>query len=114
MTINTGIHQPIAAPKPVDIGHLTGLTLNVPEWFADPEFCEWLNRDDTWVFTWHEKGTVPSDFSDVVVTLEPSCTGEGSASDMPQRFWDSVVNTCKREIGENNSNFHYLVRLTNL
>lgn len=86
MTINTGIHQPIAAPKPVDIGHLTGLTLNVPEWFADPEFCEWLNRDDTWVFTWHEKGTVPSDFPTSLSPLSRPARAKGVRLICPSDF----------------------------
>lgn len=99
---------------PAEIGRLPGLMLNVPEWFADPEFLEWLNNDQTRVFTWHEKGSAPTDFSDVIVTLEPNCSGEGSSSDMPERFWNSIVATCKQTLGENGFNYHYFVRLTNL
>lgn len=112
--VNNVIHKHITAIEPSEVGRITGITLNVPEWFSDPEFLEWLNNGDTRVFTWYEKGSVPNDFSDVVVTLEPSCSGEGSSSDMPQRFWNSIVATCKQTLGENGSNYHYFVRLTNL
>ena len=101
-------------PAPEDIGHIRGLTLNVPDWFEDPQFSEWLNSESVLLFSWHTKGAAPTEYSDTVVTLEPSCSGEGSASDMPERFWNAIVAICEAQLGKNNSSFHYFVRLTNL
>jgi hypothetical protein len=101
-------------PAPDEIGRIMGLTLNVPDWFEDPEFVNWLNDHGNLVFSWHQKGDVPGDFSDTIISLEPNCEGEGSASDMPRRFWQALLDLCREHLGIDKSNYHYFVRLTNL
>lgn len=88
-------------------------TLNVPEFFKDPAFLNWLNSESTTVFTWHTKGQPAGEWSDVIVSLEGSCNGEGDASDMPEYLWNLLVDYCKAQFGERPSARYYL-KLTNL
>jgi hypothetical protein len=90
------------------------ITINAPQFFADPEFLAWLNSDEP-KFTWHKKGAEPNDYSDVVVLVDPSLNGEGTDSDMPEYIWTQLVEVCKVQFGalprgEN----HIMVRITNL
>ncbi|MDF0491479.1 hypothetical protein PX699_16880 [Sphingobium sp. H39-3-25] len=90
-----------------------GLVLNVPEIFADSRFQEWLNNDER-KFTWHRGGPV-DEWSDVIVLIDPSLTGEGSDSDMPAEIWNRIVDECRRVFSpELSPAHHYMVRLTNL
>lgn len=94
---------------------IRGISINVPEFFRDPEFLAWLNNPDNRVFTWHKKGEEPGDYSDVVVTLEGDLSGEGSDSDMPEYCWDLILEACQKYLGEDRShNVRYYVTLTNL
>lgn len=90
-----------------------GLVINAPELFQDPAFVDWLNNKEP-KMTWHQGGR-PHDFSDVVVMVDPTFTGEGTDSDMPAHCWDRVVQACGDAFhhipaGE----YHVMVRLTNL
>jgi hypothetical protein len=96
-----------------EISFLTGFTINVPEWFEDKDFKAWLNDPDNTVFTWHTKGEAPSDWSDVVVCVDPSLNGEGSESDMPEHIWDQIVDLCRTHFHPSTGS-HIHVRLTNL
>jgi|AntRauTorcE11898_2_1112593.scaffolds.fasta_scaffold07709_4 hypothetical protein len=96
-----------------DTTPLSGFTVNVPEWFQDQGFQEWLNNPDNPVFTWHKKGTAVSEWSDVVVCVDPSLNGEGSESDMPEAIWDQIVDLCKAHYTPGGGS-HIHVRLTNL
>lgn len=93
-----------------------GLVINAPWVFEDPAFMAWLNNGSS-KFTWHIKGNAVADeYSDVVVCVDPTLSGEGDASDMPEYIWKMIVETCREHIGEAKSSGenHYLVRLTNL
>lgn len=74
-----------------------GLRLNAPEFFRDQEFVAWLNNGVP-KLTWH-KGGQPDEWSDVVVLVDPSVTGEGTDSDMPQHIWAAIVGACKEAYG---------------
>lgn len=90
------------------------LVINAPEFFADPDFMAWLNNENM-KFTWHTRGKPAHDFSDVVVAVDPSLTGEGTDSDMPEHIWVQIVQACKDHVGPQSSpQCHILVRLTNL
>lgn len=90
-----------------------GLVMNVPDFFADPEFRHWLQSDPP-KLTWYRNGTI-DEWSDVVVMVDPSLTGEGSDSDMPDRFWNRIVDACREHLGIGGvQSTHYMVRLTNL
>lgn len=95
-----------------------GLVFNAPQFFADPAFQAWLNNPDNCVMTWHKKGQVVGEFSDVVVHVDPSLNGEGTDSDMPEHIWDQIVALCKTEfpdlVGQNLRGEHIHVRLTNI
>lgn len=69
------------------------LTINAPEFFQDEEFVKWLNNGAK-KFTWHPGGT-PSEWSDVVVLVDPGLQGEGSDSDMPKHIWEQIVQACQ-------------------
>lgn len=90
-----------------------GLVLNVPDFFADPDFRRWL-ENDTPKFTWHREGAI-DEWSDVIVLVDPQLNGEGSESDMPEVFWDRIVAACRLHLGTGPGlQPHYMVRLTNL
>lgn len=91
-----------------------GVVINAPEFFADPDFRAWLNNGGA-KFTWHKIGEPVSEYSDVIVLIDPGLTGEGSDSDMPEHIWDEIIQICRKTLGESKSGEdHYTVRLTNL
>lgn len=89
-----------------------GLVINAPEFFKDPEFVAWLNGGTT-KFTWHQGGQ-PSEWSDVVVLVDPSLNGEGADSDMPEQFWEQIVGECRKHYEPSRDTKHIMVRLENL
>lgn len=91
----------------------TGLVLNVPEFFTEPAFLAWLNNGKP-KFTWHTQQSVPDEYSDVIVCVDPGLTGEGSDSDMPEPQWNFIVEACRAHLGARSGVPHYLVRLTNM
>ncbi len=89
-----------------------GLTINCPEVFKDPMFIEWLNNESP-KMTWHQGGN-PSEWSDVVVMVDPTLNGEGTDSDMPEHVWSAIVSACKTHLGIHPTpSAHIHVRLTN-
>lgn len=90
-----------------------GLVLNIPEFFADAAFQHWL-KNDAPKFTWYRGGVI-DEWSDVVVLVDPSLTGEGSDSDMPAAMWERIIEQCRMHLGPSrDQQDHYMVRLTNL
>lgn len=89
------------------------LVINAPEFFRDPDFRQWLNNP-TPKFTWHRDGD-PDEWSDVIVLVDPSLSGDGSDSDMPEHIWHHIVEECRLHLGPGlGGSNHYMVRLTNL
>jgi hypothetical protein len=98
----------------MDIQVARGLVINAPAFFTNPEFLAWLNNGET-KFTWHIKGNAVADeYSDVVVCVDPSLSGEGTDSDMPEYIWNQIVEACRQHIGTRTGEHHYMVRITNL
>jgi hypothetical protein len=93
-------------------GH--SLRLNAPEFYRDPAFVAWLNNGVP-KFSWH-KGGLPDEWSDVVVLVDPSLSGEGTDSDMPDHIWEAIVNACRQAYGQAMGGVreHITVRLTNV
>lgn len=90
-----------------------GLVLNAPEFFADATFQRWLENEQP-KFTWHRGGVI-DEWSDVVVLVDPSLSGEGSDSDMPAPIWNQIIDICRKHLGNAaDQSCHYMVRLTNL
>lgn len=96
-----------------EVTSIEGFSINVPEWFEDKAFLDWLNDPENTLFTWHSRGDDASDWSDVVVCVDPSLNGEGSESDMPEHIWDQIIALCKKRYKPSFGN-HIHVRLTNL
>ncbi|WP_454887921.1 hypothetical protein [Sphingomonas oryzagri] len=97
----------------MDVSPCRGLVINAPDIFADAEFQAWLTGDSL-KFTWHRDGPV-HEYSDVVVLVDPSLSGEGSDSDMPPRIWSRIIGACVDQLGAaDGATHHYMVRLTNL
>lgn len=92
-----------------------GLTINVPQFFADDEFAAWLNSDSPShpIMTWHQRPFAPTEWSDTVVLVDPSLNGEGADASMPTHIWEQIIEAC-REAGLGGQNEHIPVRLTNL
>lgn len=88
------------------------LRISAPEFFKDPEFVKWLNNGDR-KFTWHDTGE-PDGWSDVVVAVDPSLSGEGSDDDMPAQIWEQIVQACRDNIKNPaiTNGVHILVWLT--
>lgn len=96
----------------MDITLCRGMVINAADIFADPAFQRWLMNGER-KFTWHD-GQVIDDWSDVVVLVDPSLSGEGSDSDMPAPIWDRIVEACRAYLGADRGGAsHYVVRLTN-
>lgn len=97
----------------MDILLCRGLVLNRPDIFADPAFRDWLANGER-KFTWHAGGDV-DEWSDVILLVDPSLTGEGSDSDMPAAIWENIIALCRQHLGvAGPAEAHYMVRLTNL
>ncbi|PZU05744.1 MAG: hypothetical protein DI606_19110 [Sphingobium sp.] len=108
---SSGRISPIGQSTDVTAGR--SLSFNAPDIFHDPAFRRWL-MDDRPKFTWHKSGD-PDEWSDVVVLVDPSLSGEGSDSDMPAYIWDRIITLCRAELGAGGSGDpHIMVRLTNL
>lgn len=89
------------------------ITLNVPHWFKQKDFMEWLNSLEN-EFTYHVKGEPASDWSDTIVQVDPGLSGEGSHDNvMPDKYWHAIVDICRQHFRPSNGN-HILVKLTNL
>lgn len=87
------------------------LTLNVPQWYDDSTFMAWLNSTEC-VMTWHKRGHAPTEYSDTMVFVDPSLSGEGSeCGQMPDVFWDAIVAQCKAHFSPCGGD-HIMVRLT--
>ncbi len=80
-----------------DVQLARGLVINAPDLFADPDFCAWLTIDEA-KFTWVREGRV-DEWSDVVVLVDPSLSGEGSDSMMPAPSWDRIIAACRLYLG---------------
>lgn len=90
-----------------------GLVVNAPEFFAEASFRLWL-ASDLLKLTWYQGGQV-DEWSDVVVLVDPSLCGEGSDSDMPEHFWNRIIDLCRTHLGPSaEQQPHIMVRLTNL
>ncbi|WP_278984217.1 hypothetical protein [Sphingobium yanoikuyae] len=101
------------ADAPVGVVQVArALVLNAPEIFADAAFLRWLEAPAA-KFSWH-RGGQPDEWSDVIVLVDPSLTGEGSDSDMPQHIWDRIVALCEANLPREPGMPHIMVRLTNL
>lgn len=112
----TGTWAELSTPKTTLQGSVVrGLTINVPQFFADHEFVDWLNGDSTTdpIMTWHQRPFAPTEWSDVVVLVDPSLNGEGADASMPEHLWAQIVAAC-REAGLGGQHEHIPVRLTNL
>ncbi len=110
----TGLPAALPAPDPADrplVGR--SLLINAPEYFRDPAFMDWLGNAQP-KFTWH-RGGEPDEWSDVIVMVDPSLSGEGSDSDIPAPIWERILDACRTHLGSDQGSApHYMVRLTNL
>lgn len=98
----------------MEVQPCSSLVINAPEFFRNPRFMAWLNDPETRVFSWHRKGEAASDYSDVVVLVDPSLNGEGTDSDMPESIWRQIIAACKKNVPNPLPGGHIAVRLTNL
>jgi hypothetical protein len=95
------------------------VSINAPEFFQRKDFIEYVENNT--VFTWHESGTEPGEWSDVAIMVEPILSGEGDSSDMPEDIWDTIMEALKQKFGVNGSKVppfarqrHIIVRISNL
>jgi len=95
----------------MDIALCRGIVINAPEFFADPAFQCWLANGNP-KFTWYNGGQI-DEWSDVIVLVDPSLTGEGSDSDMPAHIWNCIIAACRAHLAADQG-YHHVVRLTNL
>jgi len=98
----------------VSATHTVGLRINAHKWFQDEAFIEWLNSPEADVMTWHTKGDLIGEYSDVVVLVDGSLNGEGSdAFYMPEAIWNEIVEVCREHFSPDPS-MHFHVHLTPL
>lgn len=77
----------------MEIEQGVSLRISAPEFYQDPEFVKWLNNDER-KFTWHDGGP-PDEWSDVIVGVDPSLSGEGTDNDMPAHIWNQILQACR-------------------
>ena len=68
-----------------DIRVAPALIINAPSVFARADFMAWLNDPENTVFTWHQKGSEPQEYSDTIVLVAEHY--DGDSSDMPADIW---------------------------
>lgn len=84
------------------------LTLNVPEWFARPDFQAWLNAPSMGLATWHAQGNAPSLVSDTFITYD-NRDGSDFNEHFPPDLHAEICTICEAR------GFSYgILRLTNL
>lgn len=93
-----------------------GFVLNVPEFFDDEKFLAWLNNDSLKT-TNHKRGEIPSEMTEVMLTLDPLLNGDGREfrdPDFPQWCKD-IVNCEVRTVlrGDEKCTIRYIGILTN-
>jgi hypothetical protein len=54
----------------MQVERIAALSINVPEWFARPDFQAWLNAPNQGLATWHALGAAPSAASDTFITFD--------------------------------------------
>jgi hypothetical protein len=100
--------------RDVNVQYCRGLVINAPELFEDPAFMAWLNSDEP-KFTWHTRGDpVAGEYSDVVISVDPSLSGEGTDTTMPDAIWAQLVDACRDYLGVGVGEPHFMIRITNL
>lgn len=52
------------------VTRISALSINMPEWFARPDFQAWLNCPTGRRATWHTPGEVPGECSDTFITFD--------------------------------------------
>ncbi|MHB8409562.1 MAG: hypothetical protein ACYDHY_15970 [Acidiferrobacterales bacterium] len=111
--VERGILNPVRQLRLGKVKRGVSLVINVPDFFRDQGFVSWLNNK-TPKFTWHQGGT-PHEYSDVVVLVDPTFTGEGSDSDMPAHLWKQIIDECRRQFPDiSGMTAPVMVRLTNV
>ncbi|WIW90476.1 hypothetical protein K3M67_20915 (plasmid) [Sphingobium sp. V4] len=79
-----------------------------------PPCVQGLARYRAAQITWHCWGE-PVEWSDVIVMVDSSLSGEGSNADTPAPIWERILDACRTHLGPGQgSSPHYMVRLTNL
>lgn len=87
---------------------IAALSINVPEFFARPDFRAWLNCPTSRRATWHTPGTTPpGEYADTFITFD---NGEGSDFDdlFPADLHELLCGACAAH-----GISHGLLRLTN-
>ena len=90
----------------------SALTIEVTEWFEDPDFQRWLVSSEPKHTTW-QPGQPISDDTEVMLLVCPSLNGNGTGdvgSLFPQKYWDQLVTIC-RDMGLYGECTHIHVRL---
>jgi hypothetical protein len=83
------------------------LRINMPDMFLDPEFVAYLTNPAQVLATWHLKSdSSPHEYSDCFMQFD---SGEGSNSDIPEKWWDLICELCKEKEFETG-----LLHITNL
>lgn len=94
----------------------SGLVVNAPAVFARPDFMAWLNDPNNAVMTYHRKGDVAHEYSDLLVLVDSN--HQGDCSDMPEDIWNAICDLAYAQYGgpdaPRNLDGHIHVRLTNL
>ena len=89
------------------------LNINAPEWFLAPAFNEWINSTANSAMSWHPKGTEPGEYSDILVFVDPSLSGEGTSDNMPALYWFQIMDACRDHFSPVAGEY-IIVRLTNI
>ncbi|ADC73209.1 hypothetical protein TK90_2723 (plasmid) [Thioalkalivibrio sp. K90mix] len=87
------------------------------DWFDSewhPQFAEWVKHGASGsLATWlrPDASLIGEEYPDVFVGVDPSFSGEGTDSDMPDPYWDEVVKAAQQAGGGANG-LHVVVWIT--
>lgn len=71
------------------------VTIDRPQWYKNPDFLDYINDPDNALMSFHISGRQANEWSDVLVWVDPSLNGEGDSSDIPEVYWDEIVQVAK-------------------
>jgi len=70
------------------------LRIDASEWYQRKDFMDWLNSGKP-IATWHRKGEVPGEYSDVFITFDHE---EGSDRDsIPEDVWQEICRIAREQ-----------------
>jgi hypothetical protein len=97
------------------VDNVTMVTMDRPEWYKKKDFLAYLNDPNNGLMRFHTPGTEASEWSDMLVWVDPSLSGEGDSSDMPCEYWDEICEVAGVAVNQASQPSHHIgVKIRNM